>query len=58
MAKRDHQVTVPLDQAQREFIEARARIEGRTVAAIVRRCVEAVQRAQAGIDRDRGGLAA
>jgi hypothetical protein len=46
MSKREFAVSVPLDRSQREFVERLAALEDRTLASVVRRCVEAVQRAQ------------
>ena len=54
MSKREFQVTVPLDRSQREFIEAQAELEQRSLAAIVRRLVgERAARARAEREPDR-----
>jgi hypothetical protein len=38
-----HQITVPVDETAREYLERRAEREGRSVASVVRRCIDAAQ---------------
>jgi hypothetical protein len=52
MAKRDHQVSVPLPADLREFVERAAEQEDRTIAGQIRHLVAQAARAQAGRDLD------
>ncbi len=51
MAKREFQVSVPLDSKLREFVEAVAERDDRTVAATIRHFVAQAQR-QAASERE------
>jgi len=52
MSKRENQVTVPLPQPLREFVERTAEQEDRTIAAQVRHWIaEAHRRAKAGAEQ-------
>jgi hypothetical protein len=53
MAKRDHQVSVPLPADLREFVERAAEQEDRTIAGQIRHLVAEAARVLA--DRDRAG---
>lgn len=53
MAKRDHQVSVPLPADLREFVERAAEQEDRTIAGQIRHLVAEAARVQ--VDRDRAG---
>ena len=53
MAKRDHQVSVPLPADLREFVERAAEQEDRTIAGQISHLVAQAARVQA--DRDRAG---
>ena len=56
--QRDFQASVPLPPQLRLWLEARAEAEDRTLAGEIRHLIAAAQRAQAGLDRDRGEAAA
>lgn len=47
MAKREHQISVPLDPRLREFVERAAAREDRTMAQMIRHLVAEAERANA-----------
>jgi len=44
MAKREQQVTVPLPDSLREYVQRRAAVEDRSIASVVRRLIDEAAR--------------
>ena len=48
MSKREQQVSVPLPDSLREYVQRRAAVEDRSVASVIRRLVAAAAQADSG----------